>query len=129
MQLWFILSLIFAVLIALFAVANSGEVTLNLVFTQLPANQSVIILASAAIGAIIASFFGVFKKLKASLKVRDLNHQIKELQSKIENLQNENGELLAKSNAEKEAAIIKQHLATEESKNENRAEETTNNES
>ena len=89
MQLWFILSLVFAVLIALFAVLNSDDVVINLIFTQLPTKQSVVILGSAAIGAIIAAFLGIFKRLKSSFKTRELKNQVKELEEKIQELTNE----------------------------------------
>lgn len=118
MQFWFILSLIFAVLIALFAVLNSDEVTLNLVITTLSTRQSVIILASAAIGAIIASFIGMFRALKSSLKIRDLNNQIKELQQNLEKLKTENEALSEKNNMETEAPTMKDTNEEKNSENE-----------
>ncbi|NLK73190.1 MAG: DUF1049 domain-containing protein [Clostridiales bacterium] len=118
MQFWFILSLVFAVLIALFAVLNSDEVTLNLVITTLSTRQSVIILASAAIGAIIASFIGMFRTLKSSLKIRDLNHQIKELQQNLEKLKTENEALTEKTNTETEAPAMKDTNEEKNSENE-----------
>lgn len=94
MQLWFILSLVFAVLIAFFAVLNSAVVTIQLGFWKMDLSQSVVILGSAAIGAIVTTFFGIFNRLKSSLKTRELKNQVKELEEKVEKLQKENENLL-----------------------------------
>ena len=94
MQLWFILSLVFAVLIAFFAVLNSAVVTIQLGFWKMDLSQSVVILGSAAIGAIVTTFFGIFNRLKSSLKTRELKNQVKELEGQVEKLQKENENLL-----------------------------------
>ena len=90
MQFGFVMSLLFAVIIAIFAVLNSDVVTIQLIFKKVELSQSVIILGSAAIGAIIAVFFGVFSKVKSSLKIRELKGEIKELETSLEKIQNEN---------------------------------------
>ncbi len=94
MQFGFVMSLLFAVIIAIFAVLNSDVVTIQLIFKKVELSQSVIILGSAAIGAIIAVFFGVFSKVKSSLKIRELKGEIKELETSLEKIQNENQALL-----------------------------------
>lgn len=83
MQFWFIMSLVFAVLIAFFAVLNSDVVTIRLFFKEVELSQSVIILGSAAIGAIVATFIGIFNRLKSSLKIRELKNQIRELEGNL----------------------------------------------
>lgn len=94
MQLGFVLSLVFAVIIAVFAVLNSDVVTIQLLFKKVELSQSVIILGSAALGAIIAVLFGIFKRFKTSLKIRELKGQIKELENNLEKIQKEHQTLL-----------------------------------
>lgn len=94
MQFGFVMSLLFAVIIAIFAVLNSDVVTIQLIFKKVELSQSVIILGSAAIGAIIAVFFGVFSKVKSSLKIRELKSEIKELETSLEKAENQSQSLL-----------------------------------
>lgn len=90
MQIWFIFSLVFALIVALFAVLNSDVVTINLLFSKYQLSQSVIILISATFGALIASFISAFSKIKGSLKTRELKNTIKQLEKKVNELENQN---------------------------------------
>lgn len=89
MQILFIFSLLFAILVAIFAVLNSDPVTINLLWKEIPSRQSIVILGSAAIGAIIVALLGTFNKVKSSLKIRELNNKIKVLEKRIEELDKE----------------------------------------
>lgn len=89
MQFTFIFSLIFAILIALFAIVNSDAVTVNVLFTKIKTSQAVVILFSAALGAIIVYMMDLVKKLKNSLKVKDLEKRIKGLEQELEKTGNE----------------------------------------
>lgn len=118
MQFGFIMSLVFAILIALFAVQNSNVVTIQLIFWKVELSQSVVILASAAIGAIIAAFLSIFKRFKSSLKIRELNHQIKELEQNLKKSETEKESILdaqVKEDSQKEA--IEETTEKEEIKN------------
>jgi uncharacterized integral membrane protein len=84
MQLWFIASLIFAILVATFAVSNSEIVTIRFMWKQIQLSQSIVILGSAALGAMIIALIGAFSKVKSSLKIRELKKQVKDLELKIE---------------------------------------------
>ena len=68
MRIWFIFSLFFSVLIAIFAVLNSNVVLIKLYWIDYQLSQSLVILFSALLGAIIALFSGVFSKIKSTLK-------------------------------------------------------------
>jgi uncharacterized integral membrane protein len=77
MQKSFVITLIFAVFIALFAVMNSAVVNINLFFASFQLSQAVVILISAVIGAICVyalSFVQIFS----------LKKQIKSLSKKLE---------------------------------------------
>ncbi len=86
MQIWFIFSLIFSLIVALFAVLNSNVVTIRLLFKNYHLSQSMVILGSAVFGAIIVFFIGIFNNLKLKLKIRELNNTIKILEKNIEQL-------------------------------------------
>lgn len=84
MQILFILSLIFAILVSIFAVMNSDPVTIKLLWKQFEFSQAIIILGSAAIGATIVALLGMVNRVKSSLKIRELQNRIKGLEKQLE---------------------------------------------
>lgn len=88
MQIWFVISLLFSALITLFAVLNSDIVMIRLFWANIELSQSLVILMSAASGAIITIFLGIFGKIKARLKIRELNNELVSANQKIELLSN-----------------------------------------
>ncbi len=60
-----ILGLIFAIIIAVFAVLNSTEVTVNFGFTKVMISQSIVILASVTMGAVLMYFVSVYYHYKS----------------------------------------------------------------
>jgi putative membrane protein len=89
MKAWLIVSLIFSLIIAVFASLNSEVVSISLIFSKYQLSQSLVIILSAMIGAVIVILFGLFNNIKASLKIRELNNELKGSMSKIEELNNE----------------------------------------
>ena len=65
---------------------NSDVVTIRLVFAKYQLSQSLVIILSAVIGAVIAIFLGLVNKIKTSLKIRELNSQLKAANGKIDEL-------------------------------------------
>ena len=88
MQIWFIVSLLFSVIVAIFAVLNSSIISINLVFQSFEMSQSIVILVSAALGAIIVLFLGLFSKIKSSLRIRELSNDLRDAEKKNELLTN-----------------------------------------
>lgn len=84
MQILFILSLVFAILVSIFAVMNSDPVTIKLLWKQFEFSQAIVILGSAVFGATIVAFLGMFSKIKSSLKIRELQNKIKKLEKEME---------------------------------------------
>ncbi|HZK53167.1 MAG TPA: LapA family protein [Desulfosporosinus sp.] len=82
MQFWFILSLLFSILVAVFAVLNSNVVPIKLYWIDYQLSQSLVILISAILGAMVAIFLGIFSKIKSTLKIRELNLAVKNLEEK-----------------------------------------------
>lgn len=89
MQIWFIISLLFAIFVAFFALLNSDPVSIRLLWKTYEFSQAIVILGSAAGGAIIVAFLGVFRYIGSGLKIR-------EFQNKVKKLEKEKDELLSK---------------------------------
>lgn len=76
MQIGFIISLIFAIIVVAFAAINTEVVTIKLFWVNYyEVSQSVVILISAAFGATIAIFLGLYGKIKSSFKIRTLKNK------------------------------------------------------
>lgn len=90
MRIWFIFSLFFSVLVAIFAVLNSNVVLIKLYWVDYQLSQSLVILFSAVLGGLITSFLGIFSKIRSTLKIRELNSLVKILEQKIIELNNQN---------------------------------------
>lgn len=84
MQLYFIVSLVFACLVAIFALQNSSTVAIQFLTWELAdISQVLIIFASAAIGALAVMFLGLGKQLKLIFQLRQLTHQKKQLEEEV----------------------------------------------
>jgi len=86
MQVTYILMLVFAVIIALFAAFNGGPVNINFLFAQIELPQAVVIIGSAAIGAILGYSFDLIKRIKSTLRIKELEKQNKNLTKELDSL-------------------------------------------
>jgi len=77
----FVISLIFAVLVAVFALQNSMTVTINFLFAEFAISQALVILISAVFGSIIVLFLGTIKQIKSNMKIRNLTKTINALEA------------------------------------------------
>lgn len=113
----FIISLIFAVLVSIFAIQNAGNVEIRFFFGQFVVSQAVVILGSAIIGAIIVVLLGLIKQIRQ-------NKKIKQLSKELELIRNERNELQAKldsmiiAKAEEENEIVVENVIEEAIKDE-----------
>lgn len=74
---WTVLfGLLFAVLIAVFAVFNVDSVPVNYFFGTEMIPLVLIILGSALLGAIISGFFAIYKSYRNSRRVKELEKQL-----------------------------------------------------
>ncbi|GKV65745.1 MULTISPECIES: LapA family protein [Sporosarcina] len=78
-----LLSLLFAIIIAVFAVFNVDSVPVNYLFGTEMIPLVLIILGSALLGALISGFFAIFKSYRNSRRLKELE---KQLQTKEEEL-------------------------------------------
>lgn len=88
-QFMFIVGLVFAIIITIFALTNSSSVVINLVFYKFAASQALIIFISAALGAIIVISLGLVKQVKLKSHIKTLSKANEELSAKIQSLSTE----------------------------------------
>ncbi len=79
-----IVALLFSLLVALFAILNTEIVTINLLFRTVEISAVLIILGSAAAGALIVVFFSLVRNVQITLEMRKLKKEIKKLQEENE---------------------------------------------
>lgn len=89
----FVLSLILALIVAVFAIQNAEPVAVNLLFKKAFVSQALIILISAIFGALAVAFLGLAKqmKLRSTIKsnskvIQTLEEEKKHLEAEIESL-------------------------------------------
>lgn len=79
MQIRFIIALVFSILVTIFALLNAQSIEVNFIFSSVRLSLALVILGSAAIGALIAAMLSAFKQITAMLKIRELEKQLKQL--------------------------------------------------
>ncbi len=95
MQLTVIFSLLFAIVIAIFAGLNSKVVEVNLLFVKPEVSQAIVILISAIFGAALMYLLNLVKTLKKSSEIRAL----KKVNAKLQQEKNDfNSEIKEKEN-------------------------------
>ncbi len=87
MQLTIVISLVFAVFIALFAVQNAGVVVINFLWFEASMSQAVVILCSALVGVLIMLPFDAVRAIKHKLKINELNAENKKLKDELKKLE------------------------------------------
>ncbi len=78
-----IFGLIIAVIIAIFAVLNSKAVEINLAFTSFMVSQSVVILVSVTLGALLMYIVNVYYSLKSKRTKKMLDKEIEKEKKKV----------------------------------------------
>jgi uncharacterized integral membrane protein len=103
----FIISLMFAILVAIFAIQNAGNVEIRFFSWHFSVSQAVVILGSAIVGSIILLLLGLVNQIKQNLKMKQLSKE-------LELLRSENNELQAKLDNLSLVNIEKDKVETEE---------------
>ena len=104
MQVYWIAALAFGILVAIFAVQNSMPITIGFLWLSMEnVAVSVVILVSAALGALITGLFGLGRELRYRLRgrssrrvVQAREQQVAELEQTVERLTRERAEVQAK---------------------------------
>ena len=87
MQFTIVISLVFAVFIALFAVQNAGVVVINFLWYKISMSQAVVILCSALVGVLIMLPFDVIRRIKYKFKLKELSGENKRLKDEIKKIE------------------------------------------
>jgi uncharacterized integral membrane protein len=86
MQIRFLVALIFSILVAVFALLNAQPVEVNFLFSKARFSLALVILGSAAIGALIAGLLSALKHISAMWKIHELEKQVKQQSESLEKL-------------------------------------------
>lgn len=89
MQKGFVIILILALIIGIFAISNSSVVSIDFIFAEIELSQAIVIFICVLLGALVASIFGFIRQLS-------LKKDIKELKTKNNTLQIELNQLIVK---------------------------------
>jgi len=84
MQFNIVLILIFAVVIALFALFNASVVTVSFVFTEVDVSLAMVIIVSALIGALIVVLLDSVKGIRNNKTKKEINKKMTELEKQLE---------------------------------------------
>ena len=76
----FVLSLIFALIVAVFAIQNAEPVAVIFLFKKAEISQALVILISAVLGALIVAFLGLISQVKLKATIRDDRKTIERLE-------------------------------------------------
>lgn len=85
MQFFFILWMIFAVAVTLFATLNGTPVRVNLVFNSYETSLALVILGSAIIGALAGYTIDMVPRIKNKMQIRELEKKLKQTESELAN--------------------------------------------
>lgn len=85
-QIMFLVSLLFAIIITIFALTNANPVVINMLFYKFEASQALIIFISAALGAVIVASLGLVNHIKLKSQIKTLHKANVDLTAKINNL-------------------------------------------
>ncbi|MCY6482867.1 LapA family protein [Clostridium aestuarii] len=83
MRIGFIFSLLFGILVTIFALQNADTVSIKFFSGNIQISQALIIFISAISGALIVTLLGLYRELRLKLKLRQQNKTISQLQKEI----------------------------------------------
>jgi len=85
-----VVSLLFALVVAVFAVQNNAPVEISFLGWNFPGTSLVIIIfGSAAAGAVSVFFLGLFKQIKMKMEIRQLKAENSNLKFELNKVQSE----------------------------------------
>ena len=80
MEKGFILVLIIAIIVGVFAIANGNSVEIDFIFTKLYMSQAMVIIMSTFLGAIIVFLIDRIKTFKLTQEIKNLRKKINQLE-------------------------------------------------
>lgn len=89
MQGTIIFGLIFAILIAIFAIQNASIVALNILIWEFEISLAVVVLGSIIFGALVIGIFSYYKQFQLKRKNKNLKLEIQSLKEELDELKEE----------------------------------------
>lgn len=86
---YLILALVFSLIIAIVAVANTEPVTVNYLFGRANISLIILILGSAFTGALVMGLISIFRSIRSALAFRQVKHEKQALQKQVKELEEE----------------------------------------
>lgn len=86
---YLILALVFSLIIAIAAIANTEPVTVNYIFGQASVSLIILILGSAFAGAMVMGMISLFRSIRSALAFRQARHEKEALEKQIKELEEE----------------------------------------
>jgi len=84
-QVYFVLAVLFALLVAVFAIQNPEPVSIKVLFWQFHKVPKVLlILISTAVGALVVVLLGLFWNIDKIIRIRRLEGEIREVKEKVD---------------------------------------------
>ncbi len=87
MEKSFIIALIFAIIVAIFAINNAGKVLIDFIFTEVYVSQALVILISSILGAGIVAILSGVKNIKLKKDKEKTQDELEELKLEKSNLE------------------------------------------
>lgn len=106
MQIGFVISLIFAILVSVFAIQNSGSVSVNFLFAEFNISQALVILISTALGAVMVMLLGLIKQLKMKRKTKEQGRTMAALEEENRSLKEQIDELTRAQDENSNASLL-----------------------
>jgi lipopolysaccharide assembly protein A len=97
MQLYWIVSLVAAIVIAVFAIQNGSDVDVKIFFKTIQTTIPILVLISAVAGAVVMFFLGLPKQIRTWREVRKLRAEGKTLRAEQELMRRRMNEMTPKS--------------------------------
>ena len=88
-QVFFIGGLLFAIIVAIFALTNDDAVTIQLLFWKVNGSQALVIFLSAALGAVVMALLGTVRYVRKLNENKRLRREIETLKKEIQFLEAE----------------------------------------
>lgn len=107
----FVLSLFFALVVAVFAIQNADAVAVKFLAWNISISQALIVLISAIFGAIAVAMLGLISQMRLKSTIRSDKKEISSLSSEIDNLK---AKLNQMEKANVEDVVASGSIATEE---------------
>ena len=82
----FVLALIFALIVAVFALQNAGAVDISFLTLELTISQALVILISAAFGALVVLLLSLVRWIKSQGKLKNLTKSVASLEQENKQL-------------------------------------------